>query len=138
MITLTQYWMGRDATHPLDMTPQIEQNAICTIDLANRLLVLAKASGVALSETLDWGIVASGWRPPEVNARTEGASQTSKHMTGEAIDLYDPTGSLDRWMYENPSVLKDLGLWQEHPSATPRWAHVQTVPPHSGNRVFYP
>lgn len=138
MITLTQYWMGRDAQYPHDMSPQIERNAFMTVDLANRLVTLAKGAGVLMNDTPQWGLVASGWRPPALNAATKGASLTSKHMTGQAIDLYDPDGYIDNWMLANPNVLKDLGLWQEHPDSTPHWAHVQTVPPHSGNRVFRP
>lgn len=138
MITLQQYWMGRDALYPTAMTPQIERNARATVDLANRLLTLAKGAGQLLHDTPQWGIVASGWRPPAVNAATKGASLMSKHMSGQALDLYDPDGSLDRWLMLNQKVLKDLGLWLEHPDATPHWCHVQTIPPHSGNRVFMP
>jgi hypothetical protein len=36
------------------------------------------------------------------------------------------------------TVLRDLGLWMEHPDKTPTWLHIQTVPPGSGNRVFWP
>jgi len=138
MITLSDYWMGRDELYPLAMTPQIEHNALIMIDLANRLLTLAKGAGVQVREMPNGGVVTSGWRPPAINAATHGASPASKHMTAQAIDLYDPSGRLDMWMSANQQVLKDLGLWQEHPSATPNWAHVQSVPPASGNRVFYP
>lgn len=138
MITLAQYWMGRDALYPTAMSPAIARSALTTIDLANRLLTLAKGAGILVHDTPEWGAVASGWRPPAVNAVTKGAAVMSKHMTGEAIDLFDPDGSLDRWLMLNQKVLKDLGLWLEHPDATPRWCHVQTIPPHSGNRVFVP
>lgn len=138
MITLAQYLMGRDAKYPLAMTPAIEHNALITIDLANRLLTLAKGAGVTIAELPAGGVVASGWRPPAVNAITPGASRTSLHMTGQAIDLYDPMGTLGRWMLRNPKVLQDLGLWQESPAETPGWSHVQTKPPASGSRVFMP
>lgn len=138
MITLSQFWMGRDATYPLDMTPQIERNAVTMVDLTNRLLAAAKAGGVAIHEEIQWGAVSSGWRPPSINKATEGASPTSKHMTGQAIDIFDPTGEIDLWMLKNPDVLAEIGLWQEAPASTPRWAHVQSVPPASGRRVFKP
>lgn len=138
MITLDQFWMGRKDSYPLDMTPQIEKNALCTIDLANRFITLAKGAGIAIAETPHWGLVASGWRPPAVNAATKGAALMSKHMTGEAIDMYDPNGALDNWAYANPQILKDLGLWCEHRDYTPTWIHCQTVPPHSGQRFFIP
>jgi hypothetical protein len=83
--------------------------------------------------------VNSGWRPPEVNASTSGAARNSKHMTGEACDLSDDDEMLDSWLLGagRPSLVR-IGLWQESPQSTPRWAHVQCVPPPSGNRVFIP
>jgi len=139
MITLTDYWMGRDLQYPLAMSPQLERNALQTIELANKLLVLAKAAGLPIENNpKTHTVVSSGWRPPDVNAATPGAAPKSKHITGQAIDLYDAEGNLDEWLLLNPQVLKDLGLWQEHPSATKGWTHVQSIPPRSGNRVFYP
>lgn len=130
MITLQDYWMGRDALFPLAMTPQIEHNAEITVQLANALL--AKFG--------QWRKVNSGWRPPAVNAGTPGAAPNSKHTTGQAIDLADPDGDLDEWLLSatGQAAMVEIGLWQEHPAATKGWAHVQTVPPRSGNRTFYP
>lgn len=110
MISLNDYWRGRKDKFPLAMTPQIEANAQITVDLANHLLGYFELAGLQcprspITETQ----VASGWRPPVVNA-----------------------------VFANQHVLVKLGLWMEHPSATPSWLHVQTVPPGSGNRVFYP
>lgn len=139
MIRLVDYWMGRDEQYALAMSPQLEKNAALTIELANKLLVLAKAAGVSLeAHPLTKTIVSSGWRPPAVNQATPGAAPRSKHITGQAIDLYDPDGDLDEWLLGNHQPLRDLGLWLEHPSATKGWCHVQTMPPRSGNRVFYP
>ena len=76
---------------------------------------------------------------PAINESTPGAAVRSLHITCQAVDLYDPDGSLDAWLLDNAdTVLKDLGLWLEHPAATKGWAHVQTKPPRSGRRVFYP
>jgi hypothetical protein len=138
MITLADYWMGRDATHPLDMTPQIERNAIMLLELVNKLLVVANTAGVRAPLNQRGTVVRSGWRPPAVNAATPKAAVASKHMTGQAIDIEDPSGALDRWLYGNVQVLKDIGIWCEHPVATPTWSHMQSVPPGSGNRFFYP
>lgn len=82
--------------------------------------------------------VNSGWRPSAINAATPGSAQFSKHMTGQACDLADPHGDLDEWCLDNLEILEQLGLWLEHPAATKGWCHVQTVPPRSGKRVFYP
>lgn len=130
MITLTDYWMGRDREFPLALTPQIEKNAELTVQLANALLVRFG----------EGRRVNSGWRPPEVNAKTAGAAPKSKHMTGQAIDLADPEGDLDDWLMsaEGQAAMAELGLWHEHPAVTKGWAHLQTVPPRSGRRTFYP
>jgi len=139
MITLEQYWMGRDVTHATAMTPQIERNAFDTVERANKLLILARGFGIDTQvDQRTKSNCSGGWRPPAVNRITPGAALNSKHLDARAIDLYDPDGDLDEWLLANPKILKDLGLWLEHPSATKGWSHVQTVAPKSGNRVFYP
>lgn len=140
MITLHDYWLGRDITHSLQLGTDLRRNAARTVEAANAMLVLAKAAGVSLEASPRTGtIVSSGWRPADINAATPGAAARSLHMTCEAIDLYDPDGDLDDWLLASAdTVLRDLGLWLEHPAATKGWAHVQTRPPRSGRRVFYP
>ena len=130
MISLHDYWMGRDEEYPLAMTPQIEKNASLTVQLANALLAKFGQGRK----------VNSGWRPPQVNGKTPNAAPNSKHMTGQAIDLADPEGDLDDWLMspDGQAALIEIGLWHEHPAATKSWAHVQTVPPRSGRRTFYP
>jgi len=82
--------------------------------------------------------VTSGWRPATINATVPGAAHGSKHLSCLAIDLEDRNGALDAWCLAHPDVLEELGLWLEHPDATPGWCHLQTQPPRSGSRVFYP
>lgn len=142
MIALHDYWRGRDLTHGLLLSTAMRANAARTIQIADKLLVLAKLAGVTL-ETIpgtDGSIVTSGWRPPDVNAATPGAAVKSMHLSCEAIDLYDPDGDLDDWLMSDGGqrAMADLGLWHEHPSCTKGWAHVQTRPPRSGRRTFYP
>lgn len=141
MITLHDYWMGRDQTHATSLDTGTRHNAYLMVELANKLLILAKTAGVSLEANPRTGtIVSSGWRPAEINATVPGAAPRSKHMTGQAIDLYDPDGDLDDWLLtdDGQRVLTNLGMWMEHPSATKGWAHVQSVPPKSGRRVFFP
>lgn len=135
MITLTDYWMGRDKEFASELTDQIRQNAESTVVKANLLLGYFKQSAVG---DFDHYHVNSGWRPAQVNASITTAAPRSKHMTGEAIDLEDPEGALDDWCMDNLEILERLGLYLEHPSATKGWCHVQIVPPKSGKRVFYP
>jgi hypothetical protein len=141
MLTLVDYWMGRDATHGLELSTDIRKNAALMIELADKLLIIAKTRGVTLeTNPATRSIVSSGWRPPSFNATVPGAAPKSKHMTGQAIDLYDPDGDLDAWLVKTDGqrVMQDLGIWHEHPAATKGWAHIQSVPPRSGRRTFYP
>jgi Peptidase M15 len=137
MIELSQFYMGRDKTHALILGSDLRANAARTVEAANKLLTLAKGAGVQIKPG-QWGMVRSGWRPPDINGTTAGASKTSLHMQCLAIDLEDVDGSLDKWCFANQNVLRDLALWLEDPSATPTWCHVQLKPPGSGNRVFRP
>ena len=140
MITLNDYYMGRDRTHGHLLGSDLRANAARTVESATALLVLAKTAGVSLEANPRTGsLVNSGWRPPDINSSTPGAAARSLHMQGLAIDLHDPDGDLDDWLLDNAdTVLRDLALWLEHPAATKGWAHVQLRPPRSGRRVFYP
>ena len=138
MITLADYFMGRDKTHAHILGSDLRANASRTVEAANKLLTLAKGAGVQLKPG-QWGMVRSGWRPPDINAGTKGASKTSLHMQCLAIDLEDVDGTLGKWCMANAdTVLRDLALWLEHKEATPTWTHVQLKPPGSGNRIFKP
>jgi hypothetical protein len=128
MITLAQYFMGREHSHANELSETLRSNAEQTLARVNALVARA---GVACA-------VSSGWRPRAVNATIPNASPRSRHISCEAVDLADPDDSLDAWCMANLSVLEVLGLWLEHPAATPGWCHLQTVPPASGRRVFEP
>lgn len=136
MISLASYWMGRETRFGAELTATIRANAEVTVQRANRLLALYEAS---TGDERDRS-VNSGWRPAAVNSSIKGAAPRSKHMTGEAIDIGDEDDSLDAWLLteSGQKALESCGLWLEHPDATPRWCHVQTLPPRSGNRVFRP
>lgn len=139
MITLKDYYMGRDETYKTLLTPQLRANASITVARANSLLDAAISDGIFLEvHPVTHNLVPSGWRPPAINAVTKNAAPNSKHMTCEAIDIYDADGDLDEWCLNHLALLEKLGLWLEHPSATKGWCHVQITPPRSGNRVFYP
>lgn len=141
MITVEDYFMGRREEYPTEMSPQVEENAIRTVSLVNRLIIRAFDAGVRLPyHPVNKSHVSSGWRPPSYNAKVPNAAVKSKHMLGMACDIYDPEGDLDEWLATDAGLaaLADIGLWIEHPSATKGWCHVQTVPPNSGRRVFYP
>jgi len=61
----------------------------------------------------------------------------SKHLTGEAVDIYDPNLEITAWLKENDSQrLKDVLLWCEEGNSN--WVHFQIIPPKSGNLWFLP
>ena len=137
-ISLADYLMGRDKLYPQECTPEVLENAAVIVGKANSLLAVLEAEKVPLEAHPSGSIVSSGWRPPQINAATANAAVRSKHMTGEAIDLYDPEGAIDQYLIDHLDALVPLGLWLEHPSATKNWSHLQITPPPSGKRVFYP
>ena len=118
MITLADYFKGRDRRYTAELTEELRVNAGIIVARAN--LLLARAG-------LKRG-VNSGWRPAAVNASIPNAAKESKHVLCQAIDLGDDDGALDAWCMTNLRALEEIGLWLEHPAATPRWCHVQTVP----------
>jgi len=135
MITLEQFWMGREDER---VTDEMRADAATTVERANELL---ERSGIEPTDAGNGrGCVESGYRPPAINAATPGAAKNSKHMRCRALDIGDAEGELDAWLLSDAGqkAMEEIGLWSEHPSATKGWAHVQIVPPNSGHRTFYP
>lgn len=140
MITLPDYWMGRDKTHAAELTAETRENAIELLGRVNLLLSWAATDGVRPGiDRVTGTCVASGWRPRSVNARTTNAAIASRHLVGRAIDLRDaPDRALARWCLRNLRDLVEIGLWMEDDRYTPSWTHLQSSPPRSGKRVFIP
>ena len=129
VITLADYFMGRDALHAAELSEELRANALLTVTRANALLKRAHVPGIVIN---------SGWRPRAINATIPNATPRSKHLTCQAIDLKDEGDALDAWCMAHLGVLESLGLWLEHPDATPGWCHLQIIAPRSGRRVFMP
>lgn len=135
MITLDQYF-GCYAKHP-DATAGKWAVADIMLDKVNRLLEAAAECGLHLPVNPRTGSQISGgenggFRP---NVCSVGAA-LSKHKQGHAVDVYDPGDHLDKWLTDD--LLKEFGLWREHPDDTPNWIHLQDTPPKSGKRTFKP
>ena len=130
VITLETYFMGRDKTHGEELSDEVQSNAQITVQRTNELLARAGRS--------DINSVNSGWRPRGVNEATSNAAATSRHITGQAVDLPDADRTLSEWCVDNLDDLRGIGLWMEDPRWTPTWLHVQTVPPGSGKVVYIP
>lgn len=140
MITLDDYWMGRDARYPHAMTDLVRANATLLLGRVNLLLSWAYVEHVTPALDAHTGThVASGWRPKAINEATSNAAAASKHLTGQGIDLRDNgTRDLARWCLNNLDALEEIGLWMEDPQWTPSWVHLQSVPPGSRRRVYCP
>lgn len=140
MITIEQYFMGRDKQYRNECGVNIQSNAANTVNLVNRLLYLADQDGVQPGINPATGnFVASGWRPAVVNDNTCNAAAHSNHLDALACDLRDTDDrALAIWCLDNLDLLEQLGLWMEDPRWTPDWVHLQTAPPRSGNRVYIP
>lgn len=136
-ITLEDYLMDLDEQFP--EAEALMPNGEDLVRRVNNLLSLMAQDGVKLEVCpVTQTLIASGWRPVYINQCTPGAAPKSNHITMQACDLYDPHGELDEWCLSNQEALKDCGLWLEHPASTKGWCHLQSKPPRSGRRVFYP
>lgn len=118
--------MGRDKQFPL--STQLEDNLEVLLFALNKLRI---KYGKPM-------FVSSGYRPPEINGATPGASRNSLHQVCLACDFRDSNKELAKWCLENLNVLAECGLWLENPAHTPNWVHVQAKAPRSSNRVFNP
>lgn len=123
MISRDEILMGRDVEFPL--SPELEANLQILLKAVN---TLRTAYGKSM-------YVSSGYRPGHYNKDAGGASN-SPHMTCQAVDFKDADGTLKAWI--TVEMLVKCGLWQEDPSKTPTWLHVQVRPIPSGHRVFSP
>lgn len=128
-VTLQQYSMGRSLTFQEEWA-KAEANAIDLLLRVNSLF-----------EVIGWDepvTVSSGFRPSEINRKVSGAAKGSYHLIGRAIDILDTEGRLKHafnpLMDKNASdLLRQLGLFMEHPDYCPTWVHFDT-----GNRVDRP
>ena len=73
--------------------------------------------------------ISSGYRSKELNACTKGASATSQHSTGEAIDI-DMDGSANGvtntmvFNYIKDNLEFDQLIWEFGTNENPDWVHV--------------
>lgn len=130
-VTRDEVLKGRERDYPL--TPKLEENLTKLLEVINKL---RHSYGKAF-------IITSGYRPGHYNKSAKGALK-SAHMTCEAVDIRDDSqGSLAKWCLNNLSLLEQLGLYMESPTATQQppnkfWVHLQIRPTKSGRRVFLP
>ena len=83
--------------------------------------------------------ITSGYRPGYYNKQAGGAVN-SLHVSGSACDFANVGNALGSYLLANPQILEECKLWAEHPEATKgnQRLHLQSKPPKSGKRFFYP
>jgi hypothetical protein len=134
-VSVEDYLMGRDKTNPPD--DEMISNYNTLIPKVNDLLdEYYKQNPYA--ETVS---TSSGYRTPDVNANTPGASKTSWHMKCAAIDIRDRDKNFGNWCNNNITELNNRGLYMEslettHEGTNGIWCHLQIYPPKSGSNPF--
>jgi len=126
-ITMLECLKGRDKLYPKEYNKTIEMNLFKTIQTVDEFLKDYNGSIV----------VTSGWRDQASN-KAAGGAPSSKHCTGEAIDIQDKDGSLRKYVLANLDKAQELGLFFEDFRATPIWVHMQISPVRSGHRIYIP
>lgn len=124
MITLEEYYMGRDEEWPPNQD-QIDN----ALKMVEALSLLEEACEFPL-------IITSGYRPTEINCFVAGASRGSLHAQCAAADLRDTNKKLSTFCLKNLEILEEIGLWMEDPKSAKDHVHLQVYPPKSGKRVF--
>lgn len=83
-------------------------------------------------------IITSGLRSLEDQKRINPKALKSRHISGQAADIADPTGEVWTFLMQHMELLEANDLYLEDKNSTPTWVHIQTVPPASKRRIFKP
>ena len=122
-----------------DVNIELIDNAKRLCAAVNKLIEVMEQTGFvfkinAFTGTIVGGETLGGFRPQDC----EIGAPKSAHKQAMAVDLFDPDNAIDHWLVAHQALLKQYGLYFEHPSATPRWSHWTIRAPKSGKRFFYP
>jgi hypothetical protein len=134
-ITLRDYFNGKPHT------PEQEANAIDLLQRVNACCAEYVADGGVMTIDPDTGTYISGAKGGDndggfrLPASTTG-KPGSPHRDANGVDVSDQDNKFDEWLTRD--TLVKFGLWREAKQHTPTWAHLQRVPPKSGNRSFNP
>lgn len=131
MITLDQ-WITSSGRYPeraksYELTASVIKNAKVLLQRVNAALNYLGVENPSVS---------SGFRTRSVNQSLPNSAKMSAHMSGEAIDILDPSGDLDGRLTR--AVLEKFDLYREDSEYTVGWTHLQSRKTASGKRVFVP
>ena len=134
MITLKDYFQGKDLLYRNLLTEEVTTNAQSLLVSVNKLLEFLKVTG-AYPDPVS---VSSGWRP-NVVIQAVGGAKASYHLLGRAIDIRDPKGLLGYRILQDFPLLEEFGLWLEYPRFTAGWVHLDNGTRAARNiRTFIP
>ncbi len=114
--------------------PERELSPECNAEVRNNAKETLSRINALLTRLGITASVSSGFRTVAANTAAHGAPK-SNHLTGRAVDLFDPLGKIDKAITDE--LLSEFDLYREDPARTVGWCHLQTVRPASGNRTFY-
>ena len=137
MISIDQYlgpWKGHK-----DFTHERETNALALLMVVAHAMEVMEKDGVKFpinpaTKSQVAGKTLGGFRPQDAK---QGAPK-SAHKQGLAVDIWDPLNEIDNWLMAHQPFLTAVGLYIEHPDATPNWSHWSIKSPASGKHVFHP
>lgn len=125
MITLKDYWFGRDVDYP--PTDEMIEDAS---NLLEKIALLEEELDVVFTIT-------SGYRPEAlIESHAIPGCPHDAHSTCNGIDLHDPDLSISIRLTDDPQPLIDCGLFMENPASSKNHLHLQSCPPKSGRRIF--
>jgi len=135
MITLQDYF-GKFLKEAPDEHQQNAVKLLYAVEMLHNTLI---AVGLTFpynptTKSLISGVSFGGYRPKDC---TIGAPN-SAHKLGLAVDIYDPSNTIDDYLFSHQTLLIEPGVYIEHPSATKGWSHWSIKPPKSGKHVFLP
>lgn len=138
---LSQHLTLAEVTHS-DTAKRLGIPNVPTPEHVANLAMLAEAIFEPLREHFGVPIyVSSGYRSEALNAATPGASGTSQHSTGQALDLdQDGRGSgvSNRAVFEfiRDVLPFDQLIWEFGDAASPDWVHVSYRPTRRRGQVL--
>lgn len=126
--------------HKFPTTPELDHNIRV---LLGRLNKIRAAYGKPMVITSGLRSMEDHLRIYREKAKKEGVPfdeakvpKKSRHLWGQAADVLDKSGEFYDWCKANEALLEEVGLWCEERMGP--WQHLQSVPPKSGKRWFFP
>lgn len=126
MITVDEYFQDSICNYGFTPSTQDYTRASELLNRVNALFPDCQLRSGHRTRAKTEALIASGHR----------AALGGNHEESFAVDVSDPDNVRDNDL--DDATLEGFDLYREHPLATDSWVHLQSVPPKSGHRTFYP